>query len=372
MKKILSMALAIIMAASLMVVAASAATGDFKEYDSAQNGELLYEVDFRGTTGIYNPIDGRGDWNAVNAQVSADGTSVSVKYTDVKADGSGPAGKPRARFCSTIMEKFSVKGAAYTVQFTIDANTHVGVHLDGNTGFVINPSDNSTYVGKTHKLKDIAGKELYDGTGASKQTYAIEIACNNEITTNKEGSPVYSPNVYRLYVLDETNNTWRLVRELDETGFSYFEFEYYDNADPKKIEDYAFFYLSINCYSEADQVDEIGNPTGATVSDVKIYKGIDFITKGEPAVIAPPVDDGTTDDGSTDTTPSDTNPPQNIPNPEDFAPPTVVTDAPAATDEQTEPAAEGGCASSIALAGISAVTVAAVGVALVSRKKKED
>ena len=369
MKKILSMALAIIMAASLMAVAASAATGDFKEYDSAQNGELLYEVDFRGTSGVYNPIDGRGDWNSVDAQVSADGSSVSVKYTDVKADGSGPAGKPRARFCSTIMEKFSVKGAAYTVQFTIDANTHVGVHLDGNTGFIINPSENSTCVGKTHKLKDIAGKEFYDGTGAKKQTYAIEIACDSEISTNKENSPVYAPNVYRLYVLDEETNTWRLIRELDEKGFSYFEFEYYDNADPKKVEDYAFFYLSINCYSEADQVDEIGNPTGATVSDVKIFKGIDFITKGETAIV-PPAED-TPDEGATDTEPAETNPPQNIPNPGDFAPPTVVTDAPV-TDDQTEPTAEGGCASSLALAGVSAVTVAAIGVALVSRKKKED
>ena len=368
MKKILCLAMVIIMTASLMV----SVSASVPAYATAQDGTLMYEVDFRGTSGVYAPVDGRGSkWYSVNPQVSQDGKSVTVQYTETAADGTDPAptasdAKARARFCSNMMDDFSVRGKSYTVQFTLDSKTHVGVHIDGNTGFIINPSTNSTYVGQTDEIDSIGEEQIYDGTGASKQTYAIEMSVSDEITTNFGNCPACAPTVYRLYVLDETANNWRLVRELDWVGFTYFEFEYYDNTDPSKIEDYAYFYLSINCYGSAINVDEDNNPITATVSDMKIFKGIDFMTKGESAVITDEEDDLGGDDGSSNNT---TTPPAND-NKNTETTDTKATETTAATE--TEAVEEKGCGGVIGGVGVALVSALAAGVAVKSRKKKEN
>ena len=76
MKKIICLALITIMTLSLVIsVGASVA-----DYTDAEDGDVLYEVDF-GATGAYKFIDGRGDgWNLIDPQVSADGKSVTVQW----------------------------------------------------------------------------------------------------------------------------------------------------------------------------------------------------------------------------------------------------------------------------------------------------
>lgn len=388
MKKILAVALVLLMTVPAMAIAAGAEVGYFTTYELAENGDLLYEVDFRGTSGVYNPVDGRSnDWYSVNPQVSQDGSSVTVEYTTTAVGGTDKTPEElgtkggRARFCSELMDDFSVKGKSYTVEFTIDSTVYVGVHFDGNTGFIINPSKNATTVGQAYYPTKLGGEEIYDGTNAAKQTYAIEISVSDEITDNEAGAPACIPTVYRLFVKDETADNWRLVREIDLVQANAFEWEYYDNADPSKVEDYAYFYLSINRYAKAENnFDTNGDPITSTVSDMKIYKGIDFITKGEDAIIDATEEDvsggeNNGEDAGENNGENGGENTQNKPNADELKPPVLVEDnkdTEAAPAPETE-AAKGGCGSSIGLCGAAMVMASAIGVVgLTSRRRKDD
>ena len=273
-KKALSLFLAVLMIA--LAIPFTLLTVSAASYDSASVGDVLYDVNFKGDS-TYNPIDGRDNWYKTNATPSDDGKSVTVEYTTEEGTGD-TFDKQRARFCSTAMTAFPVNGRAYTIEFTIDSKADVGFMLDGNTGFVINPSLNRTSIGQTDWRSALADYEVYDGTGNSKQTYAIELECSDTLTGVK-----YYPTVYKLYV-QQDNGTWKLIREVggnvtvdgDNNGkemASIFEWEYYG-----KNENYAYFYLSINRYgADENNFDADGNPVKSTVSDVKIRKGINVI-----------------------------------------------------------------------------------------------
>ena len=351
MKKLLSLALVIIMTASLMIAVGASGT------DEPQNGDLLGTVDFSGS----NFTDGRGShWNKTNAQVSDNGDSVTVEYTDDKRND-GDENRGRARYGSDKMSAYKTAGNSYTVEFTIDSKAYVGVMLDGNTGFIINPALNSTSVGQTNVM-DNMDFETYDGTGESKQTYAIEMTCSSETSKNYDGTfDVYAPTVYRLFVKDETNNNWRLVREITDTAeLSRFEFE---------AGGYDYFYFAVTRYKDDEcnfDAENDNAPVKSTVSDVKIYKGIDFITKGESAVITDEEDDLGGDDGSSNNT---TTPPAND-NKNTETTDTKATETTAATE--TEAVEEKGCGGVIGGVGVALVSALAAGVAVKSRKKKEN
>ena len=351
MKKLLSLALVIIMTASLMIAVGASGT------DEPQNGDLLGTVDFSGS----NFTDGRGShWNKTNAQVSDNGDSVTVEYTDDKRND-GDENRGRARYGSDQMSAYKTAGNSYTVEFTIDSKAYVGVMLDGNTGFIINPALNSTSVGQTNVM-DNMDFETYDGTGASKQTYAIEMTCAAETSKSYDGTfDVYAPTVYRLFVKDETNNNWRLVREITDTAeLSRFEFE---------AGGYDYFYFAVTRYQDDEcNFDAENNdaPVKSTVSDVKIYKGIDFITKGESAIIVAPESD---ENGSnnTPTTPSAGN---NTNKNKDKNTNTETKDTEAETEVETETSK--GCGSVIAGVGVALVSACAAGFAIKGRKKEDN
>lgn len=350
MKKLLSLALVIIMTASLMIAVGASGT------DEPQNGDLLGTVNF-GTAFT----DGRGDhWNKTNAVVSDEGNAVTVEYTDTKRN-SGNENRGRARYGSDKMSAYKTAGNSYTVEFTIDSKAYVGVMLDGNTGFIINPALNSTSVGQTNVM-DNMDFETYDGTGASKQTYAIEMTCAAETSKSFDGTlDVYAPTVYRLFVKDETNNNWRLVREITDTAeLSRFEFE---------AGGYDYFYFAVTRYQDDEcNFDAENNdaPVKSTVSDVKIYKGIDFITKGESAIIVAPESD---ENGSnnTPTTPSAGN---NTNKNKDKNTNTETKDTEAETEVETETSK--GCGSVIAGVGVALVSACAAGFAIKGRKKEDN
>ena len=372
MKKFLCLALVIIMTASLAMSVGAAVS--VPAYDSVEDGTLLYEVNFASKSGskdgVSEFIDGRGDnWYSVNPQVSADGKAVTVQYTTTEAAGTDKApeedgSRARARYASQKMSAFKTAGNSYTVEFTIDSKAYVGVMLDGNTGFIINPALNSTSVGQAHKMTNMP-VEVYDGTGASKQTYAIEMTCSAELSKSFDGSvDVYAPTVYRLLVKDEVNNNWRLVREItDEKELSRFEFE----------EGYDYFYFAVTRYGDdVLNYDTLGTPVTSTVSDVKIFKGIDFLEKGESAIIEEEEEENTnTENGENGENAGNSVDVQDIPSPEDFAPPTAVTTAPETTEAETEAEAKSGCGASVSYAGIALVVACSAGLA-VKTKKKED
>ena len=278
MKKALSLFLAVLMIALAIPFTLLTVSAASTSYDSANDGDVLYEVNFNGDS-TYNPIDGRGSWYKTNATPSNDGKSVTVQYTTDKRDGATVT-LNRARFCSEAMTAFPVNGRSYTIEFTIDSKADVGFMLDGNTGFVINPSLNRTSIGQSDWRSALADYEVYDGTGNSKQTYAIELECSNTLTGVK-----YYPTVYKLYV-QQGDGTWKLIREVGgnvtvggsnngKEMASIFEWEYYSAN-----ENYAYFYLSINRYgADENNFDANDNPVTSTVSDVTIKKGINFIEK---------------------------------------------------------------------------------------------
>lgn len=351
MKKLLSLALVIIMTASLMIAVGASGT------DESQNGALLGTVDFN--TGF---TDGRGDnWNKTNAVVSDEGNAVTVEYTDTKRN-SNDENRGRARYGSDKMSAYKTAGNSYTVEFTIDSKAYVGVMLDGNTGFIINPALNSTSVGQTNVM-DNMDFETYDGTSASKQTYAIEMTCAAETSKSYDGSlDVYAPTVYRLFVKDETNNNWRLVREITDTAeLSRFEFE---------VGGYDYFYFAVTRYGDDEYNFDSENdnaPVKSTVSNVNIYKGIDFITKGESAIVVPPEDENNAGD------PPTTNPSGgNTNNDNDKTTDTEKQDTEAQTEAQTGAEAQKGCGSVIAGVGAALVSACAAGFVISNRKKKED
>lgn len=352
MKKLLSLALVIIMTASLMIAVGASGT------DESQNGALLGTVDFN--TGF---TDGRGShWNKTNAVVTDEGKTVTVEYTDTKRN-SNDENRGRARYGSDKMSAYKTAGNSYTVEFTIDSKAYVGVMLDGNTGFIINPALNSTSVGQTNVM-DNMDFETYDGTSASKQTYAIEMTCAAETSKSYDGSlDIYAPTVYRLFVKDETNNNWRLVREITDTAeLSRFEFE---------AGGYDYFYFAVTRYQDDEcnfDAENNNAPVKSTVSDVKIYKGIDFITKGESAIIIAPEGE---ENGSnnTPTTPSTDN---NTNKNKDKNSNTKTQNTETETNAETEAETTKGCGSVIAGVGVTLVSACAAGFVIKGRKKKDN
>ena len=365
MKKIICFALVTIMAVSLMISVGAAAA----DYDIKKDGDLLYEVDF-GATGEYAFVDGRGEnWNKTNPQVSADGKSVTIEYTDEVASGEN---KGRARFSTDKLSAFDVKGRSYTVTFTIESDAYVGVMLDGNTGFVINPSLNTTTVGQAQYRKSLGGDRVYNGTGNYKQTYAIEVQCDTEKNTNNSGVDAYFPTVYNLYVWNELNENWSLARELDPEMANKFEWE----------EDYEYFYIAFTRYStDTNGFDETGAPVTTTVSDMKIYKGLlAEDAKGPSAVIEvteeeeeePDPEEGEENSGTTGNSGTTQTPNTNTETkPAETKAPETQEPTATLTPEPSTDKGLFGCGASVAMSGVALVGTCAAVLAL-KRRKNED
>ena len=237
--------------------AAPVVPAQYTAYENANDGDLLYAVDFGATQEGFVFSDSTSmHWNRINPIVSSDGSAVTVDYTYLTMNGEA---KGRARFNSQF-DAYKVGGRAFTVEFTLDSTVPVGIQLDGAHGFVINPSTNTTSIGEYKNYTALGGEETYDGTGASKQTYAIELECASELAKNKGGYDAYYPIVHKLYVKNETNNTWELIRELPADMAYWFEWE---------TDEWDYLSLAIARYTDSGVT--------STVSDVNIYKGINVL-----------------------------------------------------------------------------------------------
>lgn len=358
MKKIICLALTLLMVVPMLAMTVSANTPAYVEYANAQDGELLYQFDFNGTAGFFEPGDPRGTgWNYSNFQASADGKSATFNFTTSNEAGEN---KSRSRFAGSF-EKYTTIGTSYTLEFTLDSTAPVGIALDGGGGFVIQPTTNSTWIGRYGSWAKIGKLAVYEGSFEQAQTYAIEISFPTTTATNYNNIEAYNPTVYRLFVKN-AEGTWDLVREVPVDATIQFDWE----------AEYAYLDFAAIRYNDNFKTDADGNPTTSTVSDVKLYKGIDFIQK---TVAATPDDtDEPTDTQPTDTQPTDTQPTDTQPTtpPETFAPPKPITDAPTETSGDTGAAEESGCASLISGAGIVAAVTGVAALAFASKKRKED
>ena len=335
-------------------------TGAGKAYDEAANGDVLYEVNFNGTAGFFEPIDGKGAaWNDSAAQVSADGKSVTIKYTDDNTDGEESKG--RSRFTGEL-NSYSIIGTSYTITFTVDTIARVGIALDGGTAVVLEPTANTTSFGRYGNWTNIAGKEQYTGTGNSAQTYAIEISFPTVTNKNYNEIDSYSPVVYKLYVLDETTNEWVLIRTVAEAQAIGFDFEA------------GYPYLDIAIIRYHDKIaDGDGNPATATVSNMTIYKGIDILAKKEEAPVTPGGSEnaGNENAGNENTENESTGDTTTTEPPKSYAPPKAVTEA--ATEAQTAVDTEAtGCGATLAGTGLVLATSCVAALAINRKKNREE
>ena len=357
-KKILALALVLIMTLPLVAVAVSATAPTYKSYAEATDGELLYEVNFNGTAGFFEPTDGRGaGWNDSAAQVSADGKSVTIKYTDDNTDGEESKG--RSRFTGEL-NSYSIIGTSYTITFTVDTIARVGIALDGGAAVVLEPTANTTSFGRYGNWTNIAGKEQYTGTGNSAQTYAIEISFPTVTNKNYNEIDSYSPVVYKLYVLDETTNEWVLIRTVAEAQAIGFDFEA------------GYPYLDIAIIRYHDKIaDGDGNPATATVSNMTIYKGIDILAKKEEAPVTPDNNGGNENAGNENTENESTGDTTTTEPPKSYAPPKAVTEA--ATEAQTEVVFEAtGCGATLAGTGLVLASSCVAAIAINHKKNREE
>ena len=359
LKKLLCMMIAILMMASLAAVCVNAEAVD---YDDAEDGDLLYELNFNGDEG-FAPVDGRhSNWNSTDAQVSADGKSVTVTYTGKNEDEPDGKSKSRARFAG-VLEDYTVPGKSYTVEFTVQSDVRVGIMLDGGCGFVVNPKSKYTWIGAYGDWTKIATYESYKGYGSDSNTdtYAIEISFGDQMSKDNEGHDCYAPEVYRLYVKD-TNGKWTLIRELEPYQAEFFDWEISGGVEYFELD------FAIVRYN-AEQTNTEGSPTLSTVSDVKLYKGINFIEVNEIEEEEPEEEEEEQEQEQENNGSGNNGASNNAGNNSKPAPTPVETDAP---ETEAKPEAKVGCGASIAMSGVALVSACAAMVAIKCKKKDEE
>ncbi len=259
----LSIVLTFIMIISMFTVfSVSAETGKYVPYANANNGDLIFEADFRGIPGIWEPAAG---WDGMKSTVSADGKSVTLfPSQDLAKNG---------RCCwgaCLPTQYYTFGGNAYTVVFTVTAENdkqEVGFYPDWGTGFVIAPGMNRFRVGQWGNQAKIRGIDYYLGTGSLTQTYAVEFAGELGTSYPDNDSKCTAEN---LYV--KIGNTWTLVYSLSAEVESKI-------AGKNELESMLW---TIN---PQDYTDEVTlrffrspgdtNQTGdITISDLQVYKGL--------------------------------------------------------------------------------------------------
>ena len=224
--------------------------------------EPLYTVNFNGDSNMAK-LEKQG-WDAnMTVTRSSDGTSVDLKINSGKWGNVG-----------SQLNGLNIQGGSYTFVFTVtasDDNEEIGLLLDHQTGFVVNPGQNTyRYTDHLKETTPIATTE-YNGTGELTQTYAIEVAGEGEGSTN--GQPnvtIVAYNLYNLTTDDAGNEVWNLAATLEDKldGF-FFDWGYAGDCDANI---YARFSRDRKNYNDA-------NNGTITVSDFTVYEDL-AVTKG--------------------------------------------------------------------------------------------
>ena len=261
-KKLLCMVLVLMMAIPFAAFPAGA----------ADEVTPLYQVNFNGDSNMSKLTEGwDGDFKITP---STDGSSVTLKV------GSGS----KWSNASAQLKGLNIQNGAYTLVFTVtasDDNEEIGLLLDHQTGFVVNPGQNTfRYTDHLNAATPIATTK-YDGTGSTTQTYAIELAGEGTGSTN--GQPNVTITTYKLYNLTTDANgkqVWNLACSLEDRldGF-FFDWGYAGDCDANI---YCRFSRDRKNYSSA-------NDGTITVKDFLVYEDLvvaDLITEDRAYYIA--------------------------------------------------------------------------------------
>lgn len=245
-KKLLCLVLVLMIAVPFAAFPASAA----EDYASAADGDLLYAVNFNGTTDVFK-INGT-KYDGMTRKIEDGGKTIRLKAaTTPSVEGSVWSGE---------FTKYDTYGKSYTVVFTVNApdNQSVGLFAKWKDGFFVNPTANTYSVGHCSGAGADAEKYVaetsYDGTGDATQTYAIEFASGG--TAGSDGK--YECSVYKLYVWK--NYKWELIADLDATT---------RKAIAWNTGDYEFM-IQLARVSESAE----NNTDYVSVGDMNVYKGL--------------------------------------------------------------------------------------------------
>ena len=232
----------------------------------------LYQVNFNGDSNMSKLTEGwDGDFKITP---STDGSSVTLKV------GSGS----KWSNASAQLKGLNIQNGAYTLVFTVtasDDNEEIGLLPDHQTGFVVNPGQNTfRYTDHLNNTTPIA-TTAYEGTGELTQTYAIELAGEGTGSTN--GQPNVTITTYKLYNLTTDasgKQVWNLACSLEDRldGF-FFDWGYAGDCDANI---YCRFSRDRKNYSSA-------NDGTITVKDFLVYEDLvvaDLITEDRAYYIA--------------------------------------------------------------------------------------
>ena len=217
-------------------------------YENAENRDLLYHANFRGTLGVWAP---QSKWAGMSATVAADGSSVTLKPNQIldNIDHSAWGG-------ALDPANYTAIGSSYTVTFTLDASDDdqfVGFYPDWYSGFVFTPGQKKVSLGQwgNKNLFDGTGNVFYEGGGNGAQTYAVEFA-----VSDRKNGDYYVCTTYRLYVWDAEQ--WKPICELNANQRDKMQ---WSDADPE---------VALRFFRSPTADGQNGT---VTVSDLNVYRG---------------------------------------------------------------------------------------------------
>ena len=237
---------------------------DEDDTDSPTNEiKPLYTVNFNGDSNMAKLVQGWDGFGYVESEAmaaSADGSSVTLKVASGKWANA-----------SSQLNGLGIQNGAYTFVFTVtasDNNEEVGLLLDHQTGFVVNPGQNTfRYTSHLNGGSTLIETTEYNGTGALTQIYAVEVEGEGEGSVN--GQPNVDVTTYKLYNLaadGEGKSAWNLACSLTAEQLNSFLFDWGVKGD-----------CDGNVYArfsrDRKNFDEANNGT-ITVSDFTVYEGL--------------------------------------------------------------------------------------------------
>ena len=231
-------------------------------YENAEDGDLLYEANFNGD-GNWNV---GASWAGMTTSVKNGGKSIVLT---AQADANGK-NRGNAWGKHLNLSKYPAGGNSYTVVFTVeasDADEEIGFYPDWSTGFLLTPGQNKfRYLatedeGVSNKI--VVASATYEGSGALKQTYAVDFTVDED----------YNATGYHLYVLQD--GVWVCIYSLSANQMAQTSWGGSSEDYEVALRFFRHYYVIDESGKSTSTVDETQSGT-VTVSDLKVYRGADI------------------------------------------------------------------------------------------------
>ena len=192
MKRIISLALVLVMLVSSLALSVNAMTVTYPTYADAQDGELLYVADFTGDE-YYQPSTENAIANAGWEWVESETLVANVDETKPNEVSFTKEKKVNSAWGGDIESLPLGEGYAYTIKFTVSrtANKSIGLLFDGHFGCYLQAAkgrlqrNGSKLAGHefvsygANPLVTIPGSEVVNEEKPSVQEYAFSINGDN-------------------------------------------------------------------------------------------------------------------------------------------------------------------------------------------------